>query len=158
MAATHPQAEIQSKVLRSLKSTPFAAKSLVPLSGGTANFIYLADLAQPHDGVAQVLVKHGEGFLASNPGFQLPTSRCVSKDMAFPFCLDSPWYPDKAGLYIRHSTLKMSVFGFSLRPRWILPHPPVMMATNTQFARPSTTPSRRTPTHKSRSTCPTAPI
>ncbi|KAK7953591.1 hypothetical protein PG996_014483 [Apiospora saccharicola] len=78
MAAAQPQAEIQSKVLRSLEGTPFAAKSLVPLSGGTANFIYLADLAQPHDGVAQVLVKHGEGFLASNPGFQLPTSRCVT--------------------------------------------------------------------------------
>lgn len=83
MAAAQPQAEIQSKVLRSLEGTPFAAKSLVPLSGGTANFIYLADLAQPHHGVAQVLVKHGEGFLASNPGFQLPTSRCVSRNTTF---------------------------------------------------------------------------
>ncbi|KAK8034791.1 hypothetical protein PG993_009786 [Apiospora rasikravindrae] len=77
MAASQPSAEIQSNVLRSLKGTPFAATSLVPLSGGTANFIYLADLAQPlDDGVRQVLVKHGEGFLASNPGFQLSTSRC----------------------------------------------------------------------------------
>lgn len=76
-AAAQSQAEIQSKVLCSLEGTPFAAKSLVPLSGGTANFIYLADLVQPHNGVAHVLVKHGEGFLASNPGFQLTTSRCV---------------------------------------------------------------------------------
>ncbi|KAK7935393.1 kinase-like domain-containing protein [Apiospora marii] len=80
-AAAQSQAEIQSKVLRSLEGTPFAAKSLVPLSGGTANFIYLADLAQPHDGVAQVLVKHSEGFLASNPGFQLTTSRCHIEDV-----------------------------------------------------------------------------
>ncbi|KAK8136679.1 hypothetical protein PG984_004619 [Apiospora sp. TS-2023a] len=63
MAAAHPQAEIQSKVLRSLEGTPFAAKSL------------------PYEGVAQVLVKHGEGFLASNPGFQLPTSRCHIEDV-----------------------------------------------------------------------------
>lgn len=77
MAAVPSPSEIQAAVLRSLEGTPFAAKSLVPLSGGTANFIFLADLVQPLDGVAQVLVKHGEDFLASNPGFELPTSRCV---------------------------------------------------------------------------------
>ncbi|KAK8066101.1 kinase-like domain-containing protein [Apiospora hydei] len=82
MAATQSEAEIQSKVLRTLEGTPFAATSLVPLSGGTANFIYLADLAQPlDDGVRRVLVKHGEGFLASNPGFQLSTSRCHIEDV-----------------------------------------------------------------------------
>ncbi|KAK7966967.1 uncharacterized protein PG986_001244 [Apiospora aurea] len=82
MASTQSEAEIQSQVLRSLEGTPFAATSLVPLSGGTANFIYLADLAQPlDDGVRRVRVKHGEGFLASNPGFQLSTSRCHIEDV-----------------------------------------------------------------------------
>ncbi|KAK8031190.1 hypothetical protein PG990_000924 [Apiospora arundinis] len=80
MATAQSPSDIQSKVLRSLEGTPFAAKSLVPLSGGNANFIYLADLVHPLDSVAQVLVKHGEGFLASNTAFEIPTSRCHIED------------------------------------------------------------------------------
>ncbi|KAK8003174.1 hypothetical protein PG989_002893 [Apiospora arundinis] len=55
MATAQSPSDIQSKVLRSLEGTPFAAKSLVPL-------------------------EHGEGFLASNTAFEIPTSRCHIED------------------------------------------------------------------------------
>ncbi|KAI1174200.1 kinase-like domain-containing protein [Nemania sp. FL0916] len=69
--------EIKSSVLSSLEQTPFAASSLQALSGGTANFIYHANLKNPlADGTKDVLVKHGEGYIANSPGFKLTVSRC----------------------------------------------------------------------------------
>lgn len=70
--------QIQSKAFEWLKGTPFASTSLEPLTGGTANFVYRAHLAKPlDDGTTDVLVKHGEGYVANSPDFQLTTSRCV---------------------------------------------------------------------------------
>ncbi|KAI0851798.1 kinase-like domain-containing protein [Daldinia vernicosa] len=69
--------EITSKVLESLKGTPYEASSLDVLSGGTANFIYRASLIQPlEDGTQQVAVKHSEDYIATSPGFKLTLSRC----------------------------------------------------------------------------------
>ncbi|KAI8958965.1 kinase-like domain-containing protein [Daldinia sp. FL1419] len=69
--------EITSKVLESLKGTPYEASSLDILSGGTANFIYRAKLAQLlEDGTGEVAVKHSEDYIASSPDFKLTLSRC----------------------------------------------------------------------------------
>lgn len=70
--------EIASRITQELASTQFACSKLVPLSGGTANFIFKATLVNPlDDGTANVVVKHGEGFVAKHPALKLSTLRCV---------------------------------------------------------------------------------
>ena len=71
--------EICVQVLDSLKDGPYACLSLEKLSGGTANFVYRGTLKTPlQGGVRTVVVKHTEGYVASNPGFKLAESRSVS--------------------------------------------------------------------------------
>lgn len=75
--------EISSRITQELAPTTFACSSLVPLSGGTANFIFKGTLVKPsEDGTADVLVKHGEAFVAQHPALKLSTLRCVRR---------SPW-------------------------------------------------------------------
>ncbi|KAI0841746.1 kinase-like domain-containing protein [Hypoxylon sp. FL0890] len=75
--ASASREEITSKVLESLKGTPYEASSLNALSGGTANFIYRATLLKPlQDGTKEVVVKHSEDYVANNPNFKLTLSRC----------------------------------------------------------------------------------
>ncbi|KAI2782880.1 kinase-like domain-containing protein [Daldinia loculata] len=75
--ASASRVEITSKVLESLKGTPYEASALDVLSGGTANFIYRASLIQPlEDGAQQVAVKHSEDYIATSPDFKLTLSRC----------------------------------------------------------------------------------
>ncbi|KAH7127687.1 kinase-like domain-containing protein [Dactylonectria macrodidyma] len=76
MAAT--QTEIQAKVKLALQGTPFAPESLRQLTGGTGNFMYHAVLEKPlPEYLNGVVVKQGEAYVATNPGFPLATSRCV---------------------------------------------------------------------------------
>ena len=78
MALIVDAVEIASKAKADLDTTPFACSSLIPLSGGTVNYIYCGQLIRPlADGTQKVLVKHGEDFAALQPSFKLPTSRCV---------------------------------------------------------------------------------
>lgn len=70
--------EISYRVASELGPTRFACTSLAPLSGGTANFIFRGKLQKPlDDGTAEIVVKHGEGFVAQSPALKLSTSRCV---------------------------------------------------------------------------------
>ena len=76
---------ISNLISKELSSTPYACSSLTRLSGGTANFVFRGVLAQPvapegdtHDDATRVvIVKHGEGYVASNREFKLSTERCV---------------------------------------------------------------------------------
>ena len=78
MAAKSP-AEMEASVKAELEGTVYAASSLQPLTGGTANFIFHVKLRNPlPDGTTDVVVKHGEGYVAQNPIFTLTVSRCVS--------------------------------------------------------------------------------
>jgi hypothetical protein len=76
--ATQTADEITLKVQESLKDTPFACSRLEKLSGGTANFVYRGTLkTKLEDGSETVVIKHTEGFSASNFNFKLVDSRCV---------------------------------------------------------------------------------
>ena len=71
--------EISVKVQQSLRDTPYACVSLVKLSGGTANFVYRGILETPlQDGTGTVVIKHTEGYVASNPAFKITSTRSVS--------------------------------------------------------------------------------
>lgn len=82
MTSERPTAdEIKTKTLEWLNGTRFAADSIEPLSGGTANFIYRARLRQPLvEATTEVIIKHGEGFVASSPDFSITTDRCVRQE------------------------------------------------------------------------------
>jgi hypothetical protein len=70
--------EIASRITQELASTKFACSTLVPLSGGTANFTFKGTLVNPDkNGISNVVVKHGEGFVAQHPALKLSTLRCV---------------------------------------------------------------------------------
>ncbi|KAK0646114.1 kinase-like domain-containing protein [Cercophora newfieldiana] len=65
------------EIQKELSNTSYACSSLKLLSGGTANFIFKGFLTHPlEDGNQEVVVKHGEGYIASMPDFKIPTSRC----------------------------------------------------------------------------------
>ena len=70
--------EIASQIRQELESTAFACASLTPLSGGNANFIFKGKLQEPlDDGTSEIVIKHGESFVALSPAIKLSTSRCV---------------------------------------------------------------------------------
>lgn len=88
MAKPTPE-EITSKLMRELAPTSFACTSLVPLSGGTVNFLFKGRLLKPfEDGTTEVVIKHGEGYSASFTGLGLSTDRCVRNVQTSPVSLD----------------------------------------------------------------------
>ncbi|KAF4333359.1 isoamyl alcohol [Fusarium beomiforme] len=69
--------EVRHKVSAWLNTTPYAASSLEPLAGGQANFIYRAQLLRPlEDGTTEVVVKHGEPYMARHPANAVTLNRC----------------------------------------------------------------------------------
>ncbi|EWZ45930.1 kinase-like domain-containing protein [Fusarium oxysporum Fo47] len=74
MASTHP--DFDSKVQKALKGTKFQVSKLEKITGGSVNWIYKAELVRPlYNGEEEVLVKHGEPYMASKPEFALPALR-----------------------------------------------------------------------------------
>lgn len=70
--------EVAALVKQELAETEYRCDDLQPLSGGNANFVFRGTLTTAlADGSREVLVKHGEAYVSSNPSFKLPTSRCV---------------------------------------------------------------------------------
>ncbi len=70
--------EISQRVRKELEGTPYACSALVPLTGGVGNFTFRGALEQAlPNGTHEVVVKHGEDYVALNQTFHLPTSRCV---------------------------------------------------------------------------------
>lgn len=71
--------EVAAQIIASFHDGPYATDSLEKLSGGTANFVYRVVLSNPlEDGQKTVVFKHTKGFVALNPEFKLPETRCVS--------------------------------------------------------------------------------
>ncbi|KAF5265472.1 hypothetical protein FOXYS1_3696 [Fusarium oxysporum] len=74
MASTHP--DFDSKVQKALEGTKFQVSKLEKITGGSVNWIYKAELVRPlYNGEEEVLVKHGEPYMASKPEFALPALR-----------------------------------------------------------------------------------
>ncbi|KAF5691011.1 phosphotransferase enzyme family [Fusarium denticulatum] len=75
---TSTQPDIDSKVRKVLEGTKFEVSKLEKITGGSVNWIYKANVAKPLDnGKKEVLIKHGEPYMASKPEFALPPLRCV---------------------------------------------------------------------------------
>ncbi|KAJ4320931.1 hypothetical protein N0V84_005635 [Fusarium piperis] len=65
------------KVWAWLNTTRYAASSLEPLTGGQANFTYRAEILTPlEDGTTEVVVKHGEPYMARHAANEITTHRC----------------------------------------------------------------------------------
>lgn len=93
MSAEATNKHIQETVQKELEGTDYAVSSFTPLSGGTANFIYHAKLQKPlPDGVSEVVLKHGEAYVAQHPDFKLKLVRCVSSPIALPHHLEKLKY------------------------------------------------------------------
>ncbi|KAF5642236.1 phosphotransferase enzyme family [Fusarium tjaetaba] len=76
MTSTLP--DIDSKVRKALEGTKFEVSELMEITGGSVNWIYKAKLLKPLDnGEEEVLVKHGERYMASKPESALPPIRRV---------------------------------------------------------------------------------
>lgn len=79
MSVEERNEEIKDAVRKELEGGDFSVSSLKSLSGGTANFIYLAKLQKSlSGGVTEVVLKHGEAYVAQHPDFKLKMVRCVS--------------------------------------------------------------------------------
>ncbi|KZL67386.1 phosphotransferase enzyme family protein, partial [Colletotrichum tofieldiae] len=104
--------DIPDRILREVRvelaNTPYRFEGGSLLSGGTANFIYHVNLSQPlPDGTTEVAVKHGEDFLAQNPDFKLPTSRCRIEESCLEYLSA---LPPSAGNNLSVATPKLFYF------------------------------------------------
>ena len=61
-----------------LSTTPFAAKSITPLSGGYSNFAFRVHLKAPHDGRETLVMKHGKAWLPGDQDFKFDLIRQVA--------------------------------------------------------------------------------
>ncbi|GAD96391.1 hypothetical protein SS1G_01113 [Paecilomyces variotii No. 5] len=73
--------DIAIAISKEISSTPYACSSLSRLTGGTGNFVYRGTLIHPlPDGTRTVVIKHAEDYVASQPDFKLPTTRCRAEE------------------------------------------------------------------------------
>ena len=58
-----------------LLKTPFASTEVVPLSGGSANYVYRVYLKKPYDGRDSVVMKHARPYIKNLTTLALATYR-----------------------------------------------------------------------------------
>jgi hypothetical protein len=76
MAQAHALETVQSQVAEFLSPTIWACSKLTPLSGGTANVVFLGLLKNElADGTREVVVKHGKDFIATDASRNVPLGR-----------------------------------------------------------------------------------
>lgn len=75
---------LRSRLCAWMNTTVFKPVSLNPLTGGQSNFTYHAHLEQrvtvrddPGRGISEVIVKHGEPYMARHPSNAITIDRCV---------------------------------------------------------------------------------
>ena len=61
-----------------LSKTPFASTKVVPLSGGTANYVYRLYLKNPYEGRDSLVMKHGRPYVKDYLTLAFSTERQVS--------------------------------------------------------------------------------
>ncbi|KAF4479787.1 hypothetical protein CGCF415_v001806 [Colletotrichum fructicola] len=81
MAVSQISDEVQSRVQEWMQATSYSAVSLTSLTGGQTNFTYLARLRQAFDDkdgnkAMEVMVKHGEPYMARHPVNSITIERC----------------------------------------------------------------------------------
>ena len=68
-----------------LSKTPFASTKVVPLSGGTANYVYRLYLKNPYEGRDSLVMKHGRPYVKDYLTLAFSTERQVSGIFFFVF-------------------------------------------------------------------------
>jgi hypothetical protein len=61
-----------------LSKTSFASTEVVPLSGGTANYVYRLYLKNPYEGRDSLVMKHGRPYVKDYSTLAFATTRQVS--------------------------------------------------------------------------------
>lgn len=61
-----------------LSKTPFASTEVIPLSGGTANYVYRLYLKNPYEGRDSLVMKHGRPYVKDYLALAFATERQVS--------------------------------------------------------------------------------
>ena len=61
-----------------LSKTPFASTEVVPLSGGTANYVYRLYLKNPYEGRDSLVMKHGRPYVKDILSLAFAIERQVS--------------------------------------------------------------------------------
>lgn len=66
-------------VIGYISSTPFDSDSVVPLSGGNANFAFRLYLRTPYEGQKTLVLKHSESYVKVHPDVQIGLERQVRR-------------------------------------------------------------------------------
>lgn len=68
-----------------LSKTPFASTEVVPLSGGSANYVYRLYLKNPYEGRDTLVLKHARPYIKDHLTLAFTTERQVSGFLTFGF-------------------------------------------------------------------------
>ncbi|KAB8297164.1 hypothetical protein EYC80_002545 [Monilinia laxa] len=86
MSESQALAYISQFVEESLRTTPYACTNLMPLPGGSSNFLYRGTLIKPlADGTTSIIVKHTEQYLFSNKDFKLTPTRAFHESQVLTY-------------------------------------------------------------------------
>ncbi|KAL3492813.1 kinase-like domain-containing protein [Aspergillus germanicus] len=77
---TKNPSNVETKILQSLRDTPYPCSSVKEVRGGLANATYRGKLSKPlHDGTDSVFIKHREETCSNEPHLRLSTDRCMTE-------------------------------------------------------------------------------